>query len=148
MNEEFDEGDLDAILQTEGAWAESEDETLRRRAATWKRLAKVLWRERKLDLLEVQLVRMNDRLERDLHALAIANKWHRDYNTANGERLRLEEECASLRKEINELELEFLDLRAKLDLCEFAETQTTKMKPSLRERAIEGALDFFVRMLK
>lgn len=141
MNEELDNSDLDAILQTEGAWAESEDETLRRRAATWKRLAKVLWRERKLDLLEVQLVRMNDRLERDLHALAIANKWHQDYNTANGERLRLEEECARLKEELEDAKLDFEELSRWIRMKPVE-------KPSARERLVDGALDFFVRMFK
>ena len=142
VNEELDNSDLDAILQTEGAWAESEDETLRRRAATWKRLAKVLWRMRKWDPLDLQLVRMNVRLERDLHALARgADKWHQDYNTANGERLRLEEECARLKEELEDAKLDFEELSRWIRMKPVE-------KPSARERLVDGALDFFVRMLK
>lgn len=153
MNKDFDSSDLDALLQTEGAWAEDEQETLRRRAATWKALAKKLWRMRSWDLTDLQLVRAYTRLERDLRATAQgADKWYQDYLTANGERLRLEEECERLRKEYSELELDCLDMRSKLDLMEFAEDRPCEksicQRRTLHEKVIDGALDFLTRVLK
>jgi uncharacterized protein involved in copper resistance len=141
VNKDFDLSDLDALLETEGAWAEDEQETLLRRAATWKALAKKLWRMRNWDPDNLQLVRVN-RLERDLSTTAQgADNWQQDYLTANGERLRLEEECERLEEELEDAKLDFEELNRWIRMKPVE-------KPSLRERAIEGALDFLTRVLK
>jgi hypothetical protein len=121
--------------------AEDEQETLLRRAATWKALAKKLWRMRNWDPDNLQLVRVN-RLERDLSTTAQgADNWQQDYLTANGERLRLEEECERLEEELEDAKLDFEELNRWIRMKPVE-------KPSLRERAIEGALDFLTRVLK